>query len=157
MRLIVVLCLISAAPAFAHRMIVDPRVRGDHIHVEVFFEDGTLAQDTKVTVVAGDKIVAEGRTDEKGIWNCPLPAAGTYLVKAENAGHAAMDTVVVPEAAAAVKSAPADEQLSDHSDKTGTQWLGLAIGLGLIGVLGLLWLVARRLAKNQSRARSGAE
>jgi nickel transport protein len=136
---------LCASPASAHRMIVDPRSKGDQLHVEVFYEDDTPAQQAKVIVLNGDQLVAEGRTDEKGVWNCPKPPPGTYLVKAESLGHAAKATLVVSEAASApATAAVVDSQPTDHSQQTAIPWRNVAIGLGVIGVLCIVWITVRK-------------
>ena len=69
----VLVLLIGAAPAFAHKLYVDPTLVGDRLRVEVYYDDDTPAQDAQVTVLFGDENLATGRTDEKGVWSCPAP------------------------------------------------------------------------------------
>lgn len=90
--------LFTTSPAFAHKLIVDARVKGDRIRVEAFYDDDTPAQKAKVIVENEEKkVVAEGRTDDRGLWSCPLPVPGIYVVRAESVGHAAKETLVVAE------------------------------------------------------------
>src|SRR4051794_2601266 len=95
--LIAVAILAGPAPVFAHRLHVEPKATGDQIRVDVFYDDDTPAQEAKVTIRLGDRTVAEGRTDDKGVWTCPRPKPGTYTVWAESVGHAATETLPVPE------------------------------------------------------------
>ena len=69
---------------------------GDRLRVEAYYDDGTPAQEAKVTVRRADQVVVEGRTDDKGVWTCPRPEPGTYTVRVVSVGHAAdPETVVV--------------------------------------------------------------
>src|SRR5262245_49199303 len=89
--------LAGSTPAFAHRLHVEAKVAGDQLRVEAYYSDDTPAQEARITITRGDQPVAEGRTDERGVWTCPRPAPGTYTVRAESAGHAARETLVVPQ------------------------------------------------------------
>jgi hypothetical protein len=135
----VLVLLIGAAPAFAHKLYVDPTLVGDRLRVEVYYDDDTPAQDAQVTVLFGDENLATGRTDEKGVWSCPAPGPGTYLVRAESLGHAAKETVVIPDPAAEPLPPP-----ESRSARTRTPWRNLALGIGLIGGAVLLARVLRR-------------
>lgn len=144
-------------PAFAHKLIVDPRIKGDRLHVEAFYEDDTPAQQAKVTVLNGDMIVAEGRTDEKGVWSIPKPAPGTYLVKVESLGHAAKETLVVTEAKNRPENTPgpvvdeANETVDeDRAAKVRTPWNRIGLGLGLILGVTLMSLVLRKSRPKKS-------
>jgi hypothetical protein len=152
MRLLVAatVLLAGASPAFAHRLRVEPKVIGDQVRVEAFYDDGTPAQEAKVTV-AGDRTVAEGRTDENGVWTCARPEPGTYMVRAESFGHAAKETLVVgePETAPAAEPTPAQD---DRARRTQTPWGRLATGLAVIGALWVAWLISRRAMGKASGA-----
>jgi hypothetical protein len=133
--------LIGASPAFAHKLYVDPTIVGDRLRVEVYYDDDTPAQDAKVTVLFGDEKLATGKTDEKGVWTWPKPGPGTYLVRAESLGHAAKETVVIPDPAADPPPAAPPES---RPSRTRTPWRNLALGLGVIGGAVLLGRVLRR-------------
>jgi nickel transport protein len=132
--------LIGAAPAFAHKLYVDPTIFGDRLRVEVYYDDDAPAQDAKVTVFFGDEQLATGMTDEKGVWTCQAPGPGTYLVRAESLGHAAKETVVVPDPAAE----PLPPAPESRANRTRTPWRNIALGLGLIGGAILVGRVLRR-------------
>ena len=136
----VLVLLIGAAPAFAHKLYVDPTIVGDRLRVEVYYDDDAPAQDAKVTVFFGDEQLATGMTDEKGVWTCQAPGPGTYLVRAESLGHAAKETVVVPDPAAERSPAPAESRAL----RTRSPWRNIALGLGLIGGVVLLTRILRR-------------
>jgi len=144
-------------PAFAHKLIVDPRIKGDRLQVEAFYEDDTPAQQAKITVLNGDTVVAEGRTDEKGVWSCPKPIAGSYLVKAESLGHAAKETLVIADPKPKVgtpivvvhdSDSQADE---DRAAKIRTPWNRIGLGLGVIIGVTLISLLFRRTRSMNSQ------
>jgi hypothetical protein len=56
--------LAFTSPALAHRLHVDVKPTGDRVRVEAYYDDGTPAQEARVTITRGDETVAEGRTDE---------------------------------------------------------------------------------------------
>jgi hypothetical protein len=150
--LIVVSVLLGAtSPALAHRLHVDPTIVGNELRVEAFYEDDTPAPDATVTVRMGDATVAQGRTDEKGVWTCPKPAGGTYTVRAESVGHAATETIVIPEAEPGAGQPPPgimsdDSTSASRKAKTRTPWRNLALGVGLLGTACVAWLINRKVA-----------
>ena len=97
---------LAASPAFAHKLLIDCRVKGDNVHVEAFYDDDTPAQRAKISVEDSEKrIVAQGRTNERGVWTCSLPAPGNYTVRAESVGHAASESLTIADARSPTKSA----------------------------------------------------
>ena len=145
----VCLLLAGAGPAFAHRLIVDPTPVGDRLRVEAYYEDDTPAQYAKVTVVVDGRTVAEGQTDDRGVWTCPRPAPGTYTVRVADHGHAGKETVVIPDpnASPLAVSADPDPPREDRSERTRTPWGRLAIGLAIIAGLTLVWRFRPRPAR----------
>jgi len=135
--------LIGASPLYAHRLLVDPKIEGAQLRVEVYYDDDTPAQDAKVTVRAGDTLVAEGRTDEKGVWTCPKPAPGFYAIRAESTGHVAKKTLVIPDPSAQPEPSPPPPK-DDSESATRTPWRRLGLGVGLIAGVALMTLVLRR-------------
>jgi hypothetical protein len=151
--LVASLLLVGSSPAFAHRLLSTPRIVGDQLRVEAYYSDDTPAQEAKVTVSLGDEVVAEGRTDEKGVWMGPRPKPGTYTVRVTSTGHAAdPETLVVPEEEEVVAVPPPDER----ERRTRTPWARLVAGLGIIGGLGIAWLLARRATNRASGPESAA-
>ncbi|MSR53531.1 MAG: carboxypeptidase regulatory-like domain-containing protein [Gemmataceae bacterium] len=150
-----------ATPVFAHKLIVDPRIKGDRLHVEAFYEDDTPAQQARITVLNGDTVIAEGRTDEKGVWSIAKPMPGTYLVKAESLGHAAKETLVIAESKSRAENSVGGSPLTvvDNSDsladeeraaKTRTPWNRIGLGLGLIIGVTLMSLIFRKSRPTKS-------
>ena len=136
------LLLAGSSPAFAHRLHSGLKLTDDQLRVEAYYSDDAPAQEAKVTVLRGDEVVAEGRTDERGIWTCPRPQPGTYTVRVLSEGHAAApETIVVPGPGPAPVVGPAP---ADREERTRTPWGRLGLGLGIIVGLALGWLAARR-------------
>ena len=147
--LITAALMVWCSPAFAHRLHVDAKPTDEHIRVEAYYDDDTPAQEARITIRLGEQLIAEGRTDEKGVWTCPCPAPGTYTVRAESAGHAATTTLPVPQGQeAVVEPSPED----DRASRTRTPWARLAAGLAVIGGLWLGWRVTRRGTEKMDRA-----
>jgi len=144
---------LSADVCLAHRMLLECRNQKERVHVEVFFDDDTPAAEAKVWL-ENDKqeIVASGKTDDKGVWNCPIPAPGEYLIRAESVGHAAKAVHKVPasNAAPSLTSTTQREAIQPtHSSKreemTQVPWSKATLGVSLIGIIfGVLWIFRRR-------------
>jgi hypothetical protein len=143
------LLLVGTSPAFAHRLHIDVMPTGDQVRVETYYDDNTPAQEAKITISLGDQTVAEGRTDDKGVWTCAKPAAGTYLVRAESVGHAAKETLVVEPGAQPPAAAPT--ATDERARRTHTPWGRLAVGLAVIGGLWLAWAISRRAVSKADR------
>jgi hypothetical protein len=133
--------LFCASPAFAHRMLLTCAAERDRVRVEVFFNDDTPAQEVTVSVAdSNQKPIAEGKTDEHGVWTFARPAAGAYTVKASGIGHSATQALnIVNDGTGDVPtSAPPREDL------TRTPWLKVGIGLGVIAGLCVLVVLLRK-------------
>jgi hypothetical protein len=138
------IALVVAGPAAAHGVGVQATLAGGTVRVEGFFDDDTPAAAAKVTVVEDGRTVAEGTTDDRGVWTFPAPPPGTYRVLIDaGAGHRAAANLVIPAAGAApavVTDGP------DRATATGPRkWLMAAAGLAAIAVL---TLIARRAARS---------
>jgi hypothetical protein len=143
------LLLVGTSPAFAHRLHVDVKANGDQVRVEAYYDDDTPAQEAKITISLGDQTVAEGRTDDKGVWTCAKPAPGTYVVRAESVGHAAKETLVVEPGAQSPDATPTPTD--ERARRTHTPWARLAAGLAVIGGLWLAWAISRRAVSKGDR------
>jgi hypothetical protein len=133
---------VGASHAFAHKMYVEAKVLTDHIRVEAYYEDDTPAQEAKVKILKDDAVVAEGRTDERGVWTCTLPP-GHYSARAETLGHAANGEFDVPERTADVVE-PSDDQ---RAANTSFPVWRVVIGLAIIGTLSLFGYILRHRAR----------
>lgn len=136
MRTLLIL-LVAAAPAFGHKLLVQPKVSETQVRVEAYYEDETPAQHAKVEVWRGDEMVASGTTDDTGVWTFAKPPAGTYEIRVKDLGHAARLALVIEEAAPP----------PDPPRQSGVRWGPLLIGLAIIGFLTLfprLWRMTRR-------------
>jgi len=124
--------LLAAQSALAHNLMTDSRPAGGRLRVEVFYDDGTPAQEARVTIRNGDEKVAEGRTDEKGVWVWETPVPGKYTVHGQSLGHASRpETVEITEADLSPAAAGPPTESVRRAPRT--PWRNLAIGLGLIG------------------------
>jgi hypothetical protein len=96
-----VVTLLTPGVAAAHALLVKWEVRTAEVYVEAGYSygpDAEPAEGAAVTVTgANGKPIAAGATDERGVWTFPRPAAGTYTVVVEQAGHRTEVTVGVPE------------------------------------------------------------
>jgi hypothetical protein len=145
-----IVLLIGSSPAFAHQLHVTARLDGDRVRVEAYYSDDTPAQEARITISNGDQIVAEGQTDEKGVWTCVRPKPGSYAVKAQSVGHAAENSLTISESSAPPPTEPpADDE---RKQRTKTPWPRLAAGLGMIGGMFIAWLIVRRSLGKAHRA-----
>ncbi len=83
--------LLTADTAFAHKVIVFGYVEGDTVHTESKFSSGKKAQNSRITVYdpQGEKL-AEGRTDPNGAFAFKPPRKTTLkIVLDAGAGHRA--------------------------------------------------------------------
>jgi nickel transport protein len=136
--------LLFAGPVFAHNMGMICKPDGDRVRVEVFFDDETPAQEATVSVMdTNQKSIAQGKTDERGIWMFPNPAPGTYTITATSAGHRAAFVLMITDSPLELEatSTPSREEM------TGTPWVNLGIGLGIIALLCALVLLLRKNTK----------
>jgi hypothetical protein len=138
-----IVLLVGSSPAFAHRLNVRAKLVVDQIRVEAFYDDDTPSQDAKITIALGDQTVAEGRTDEKGIWTCARLAPGKYMVRAESVGHTAKEPLEVAEGEQ-VSVADSTKPDDERARLTQTPWGRLAAGLAVIGGLWVAWIISRR-------------
>jgi hypothetical protein len=141
--------LLCVPHAHAHALRADARVGKDKVTVKAFFDDDTPAAQALVRIFdSGKKIVAEGRTNSKGFWSCPLLPAGEYQVSVDaGAGHRASKELSIPagkrDASTAAPDAP--PQTDTRAGGDSQRWLKAAIGLSVIAALSIGYLVARRL------------
>ncbi len=126
--------------AMAHAVQAQCRIQGGQVVIEVFFDSDVPAEDAQVTISAeNQQTVAQGRTDVAGRWSFPLPAPGSYVVKVDAGyGHRRTIQLEVP--------AEARESILTRAAGNLPRWLGVAIGLTVIGVgwLAARWLLDKR-------------
>ena len=128
-------------PVFAHKLMITCRLEGDQLRVEAYYEDDTPAQEARITVSKDGVIVAEGKTDERGIWIGQRPAAGEYHLKAISAGHTASETLPVPDVSE--HSPEIDIGHQHRRDSVGIQWINLGYGLLILLALAVVWKIAK--------------
>src|SRR5262245_50742102 len=124
---------LSPGQAAAHALTLVVKFPPDSpdVTVETGFDDDTPAEGAKVVVTAADgSVVAEGKTNEKGVYKFAKPKPGRYTATVESIGH--RDSVEFEVAGTA------EEYRGWRLDPV----LGLAIGVvGLLGgSVGYWWL-----------------
>lgn len=135
----------------AHDLQAVVRIEAEAVKIEAGYDDETPAEEARVTVLDGErKTIASGVLDERGLWSFPRPAAGSYLVVVEIAGHRDRVEFVIPGASTGKsESAPSPATYSNwRLDKR----LGLAIGLVVILGSTLAYVLFRRTQSSRSSA-----
>lgn len=140
------------ATAFAHKLHAEWKQVNLRIEVEAFFSDDTPAQEARVEVLDAEKnVVAVGKTDEKGKCSLRAPQPGKYdLVVDAGAGHREQVAIRV----VGTLPPPEERQSSGSSPSRGEltrfPWEKLAIGCGIISLVGGAWWLSRRAASSRS-------
>ena len=137
--------LLAPAAARAHALGAECRLDKGTVRVEAYFEDNTPAQQALVRVLdAGEREVAQGKTDAKGRWSFPAPAPGVYRVIVDaGGGHREVQKLTIPGSAAAtgpVGSGPSRAQF------TGFPWIKVALALGTIALVAVAFVISRQFA-----------
>jgi hypothetical protein len=110
--------------------------------VEAGFDDDTPADGARVVITdAAGKVIAEGKTDEKGVWRTTRPGGGKYTAKVESLGHADR-----------VHFEVADSDVFEFSGWRMNKMLGIAIGVcGLLLLsVGFWWFRLRHASVTKS-------
>lgn len=121
---------------------VEVRLKSNQIHIEVFFHDNSPASGVLVTLEneSGEKILSE-KTDKEGRLQAPSPLPGKYKILAnDGAGHLSSTSLIIP------KINPLDpnnqnllvSKSPDRNQFIQTPWLGIALGLATIAILGFI-------------------
>ena len=99
--------LAGAGPVQAHKLLASAVPEGGGLRVQVFFPDGTPAQEVPVKVIpAAGRPVLTGKTDQHGVCQIAGVGPGQYRVEAGDAlGHLAESRVTVAGAAGPVPGA----------------------------------------------------
>src|SRR5262245_21936805 len=146
---LVVVLLPAAGPAFADALYAEARLRGDMVTVAVFGADDAPARGVAVAVhdKAGREVAA-GRTDERGEWSFPRPAAGKYELSAGDDRSTRVPMTVPTDTALKTLSPAADELVitagPTRAERTRYPWLRVALAVATVGGLAvLLWLASR--------------
>ena len=87
---------LTMGQALAHKVNIFAYEEGGKIHTESYFSDGAPSRDSHVTAYdAKGKIVADGRTDEKGVFSFPRERPGEIRIVLEaSMGH--RNEIVLP-------------------------------------------------------------
>jgi len=134
-------------------------LRGEQIVVEAFYiefrDDLSPAQNAKVRVENDSKqVVAEGRTDERGVWTFAKPAPGRYRLFIHDVSHTAEKFFSISEDG---KELTVHESNFFDPDRDSRPipttkdeanrfpYIRVGLGLGIITLLaGLIWLMLHR-------------
>ncbi len=143
--------LLAPTRARAHAMHADVTV-GKDVKLLAYFDEDVPAEFADVTVTDADgKVVAKGKTDERGLWTFPKPKPGTYTLLAKSVGHTAkVKFEVAGVGAAEALGGRGAHDTPEPESVTYTEWRpskaqGLAIGAGgLVGFSALYWLTRRK-------------
>lgn len=142
----ITLLFVASLPAFAHRLHVSARVDADRVRIEAYYDDDTPAQEAKITILQGETVIVEGRTDDKGVFEFLKPNPGSYEVRGASTGHTAKEDFEIAELPSTEKKADVD----DREEKTRTPWRRIGMGLGLIlGVAIASFLLRRSTPRNR--------
>src|SRR5262245_58550464 len=151
-QFIMVLLAIGMMPAIAraHGLDADWKQVGEKILVEAFFDTGQAVREARVQIVDDDKkVIASGVTDAAGKCTLRAPNPGKYqLIVDAGAGHRKERSITVvgtlpppesePPVIAADDAAPRSDS-SSRAERTGLPWDRIAIGCGVIALLGGVW------------------
>ncbi len=145
---------LAPLPSRAHNLGADFKQVGERIEVEAFFSDNTPARQARVQILDGEKnILGTATTDNQGKCWLPAPNPGQYqlLVNAGD-GHRKelMMTIVgtLPVAPDADPATPGNSPLSfgGREEFTRFPWERVAVGCGVIALVGAAWWWSRRAA-----------
>jgi hypothetical protein len=139
-----------ANPARAHKLLISAVPEGGGLKVQVFFPDGTPAQEVPVKVTPADgRPALTGKTDNLGVCQIAGVAPGQYRVEAgDPLGHRAETRVTVPGAPVA-GPIPAATGATASPPPRGEPipWANLLAGLGFIFGLSAFVMVLRLRAE----------
>ncbi len=85
-----VMLLVAATPAMAHKVNIFAYVEAGTVHTESYFPDGKMVEEGTIEVLdGGGRKLLEGKTDREGRFSFPLPANKEDLTIVINAsmGH----------------------------------------------------------------------
>ena len=81
--------LLLAQPALAHKVFLFAWVEGDTVHCDAYFSKSRKVQGGTITVKDGNgKVLAQGETDSQGAWTFPVPGRMDLFLEVEaGTGH----------------------------------------------------------------------
>jgi len=138
--LAVVAFLMLPVVASAHGLDMVLKVADGTVTVTLIYADDEPCDGAviKVTSAAGE-VVAEGKSDAKGVWTFPAPQPGDYTVRAKTEdGHGAKQPLTI---SADPNPTPAEQPVTVRPPRL------LFLGVGLLGitiVFSVIWLFGRR-------------
>ncbi len=150
LRIVLTTILLTPQAASAHAIGFSCKLLGNLVRVEAYFSDDTPAINALVVVRNGQNdIVAQGRTDDHGVWTFARPAAAHYDVTVDGgAGHRTTQRLTIPEQPPQPESQESVVSEGPLRDQfTRIPWLRLSIGLSAIFLAAAGWLSRARIAR----------
>jgi nickel transport protein len=104
--------LVLHPPVHAHKVMSFAWIEGERVYVEGYFPDGKKLADSRVEVFDSHGArLAEGRTDDQGVFSFPAPGEGRIrVVITGSMGHASECFVDVPAGIAGDTGGPGNER-----------------------------------------------
>ena len=111
-RILLIMSLLvfcQAIPALAHKINVFAYAEAGQVMTESYFADGRPVKQSRVRVYdSSEALLLEGKTDDQGLFNCPIPKVDTLTIEVrELLGHRNTYILRKPDIAAA--SMPAQD------------------------------------------------
>ncbi|HEV8061042.1 MAG TPA: carboxypeptidase-like regulatory domain-containing protein [Gemmataceae bacterium] len=150
LRIVLTTILLTPQAASAHALGFSCKLLGNLVRVDAYFSDDTPAIDALVVVRNGQNdIVAQGRTDDHGVWAFARPAAAHYEVTVDaGAGHRKTERLTIPEQPGELESQGSVVSEGPLRDEfTRIPWLRLTIGLAAIFLAAAGWLGRTKIAR----------
>jgi hypothetical protein len=139
---------LSPAAARAHDLRLVVKLPPDEptvVVLEAGFDDDAPAEAATVTLIDAEQyVIAEGKTDDRGVCRLPRPGPGKYTAKAVAIGHrdrVAFEVAGPPEPEAPAGDAAPTEYRGWRPDQTLGLWAGVG---GLLLASGAYWWLRGR-------------
>lgn len=85
--IVITILLVSAVPAYAHKMVIEPLEDGV---IKVQYDDGSFSERTEVKVYnSKDEVIEEGKLDEEGKFTYDKSKEVSYIIAEDGLGHKA--------------------------------------------------------------------
>ena len=134
---------LTESRALAHKLLVDCRVVGQELRIDVFYEDDSPADGAKIQLFVGESLLWTAKTDDDGRLMCVSPESGEYQIRAEHYGHVSQKSFEIKSG-----DMPSLETKEQH-DLDGIRRYRYLIGLVVIGVgFGIYrWILVRKSSR----------
>lgn len=137
--IVVIAWALTESSALAHKLMVDCRVVGQELKIEVFYEDDSPADGAKIQLFVGKAHLWTSKTDDEGRLILAVPEAGEYQIRAEHYGHISNHFLEIK--AGEVRSSKATEQQDPNEIHRYRYLIGLVVIGG--GFWMFRWIIIR--------------